>query len=190
MNKRNNIVFVLSAPSGTGKTTVCERVLRKDTGIKRIITITTRKPRTGEKNGRDYEFVSLRKFNAYINKHKFVEYAQVHGEKYGTPKDGLDAILSQHKDAILVIDVQGGLSVKKEMPDAVLIFLKPPSMKSLKERLYKRSLDSEKLIARRLHNAMKEMKSIGLYDYRVLNKDLHEAVNAVLNIIKKERKKH
>lgn len=189
MKKDKQKVFVLSAPSGTGKTTVCGKILNRDKRIRQVCTMTTRKPREGEKNGRDYYFITPGRFNQYVKAGKFLEYADVHGEQYGTPKQGVAGILSRKKDVMLVIDVQGGLSVKKAIPGSVLIFLKPPSIHSLRERLDKRGLDTEKVKKERLRSAQKEMKTASQYDHIVINRYVSKAVDGVLRIIKKERKK-
>lgn len=178
-------VIVLSAPSGTGKTTICSKLLEKDHDLQRVITVTTRKPRKGEKEGREYFFLSRSRFYKRVRTRAFLEYAFVHGDMYGTPRSELTKVWKLKKIPILVIDVQGGLQIKKKIPDAALIFIKPPSMRVLKCRLLKRALDSHITIRHRLKNAQFELTKASQYDYIVTNDTLSRAVKKILSIIGK-----
>lgn len=164
-------------------------LLKHDPQLKRVITVTTRMPRKGEIHGKDYFFLKLNKFIRMRDAGAFLEYALVHGGYYGTPRKEVSAILKQGKDPILVIDVQGGLNIKKLIPRALLIFCVPPTMRSLEIRLKKRGLDSSGTIRDRLRNARNEMKVSSRYDHVVVNRQLPLAVKEILRIIARERQK-
>jgi guanylate kinase len=185
--KRKGFLLVLSAPSGAGKTTICDALLKQDKQLLRSISVTTREPRGQEKHGRDYYFVSPDRFKQLKQKHQFLEWAKVHGHFYGTLKSWVLKQQNLGQDVVLVIDVQGGLVVKKKFPDAVLVFVEPPSLSCLKQRLKKRGTDAENIIQRRLQNARGEMKKAKAYDYRVVNKNLEQAIGEVQAIILAER---
>ena len=185
--KPRPFLMVLSAPSGGGKTTVCQRLLKRQPWLKRCITATTRAPRKGEKNGRDYFFYSREEFQARLRMKGFYEWAQVHGNLYGTPRWEIQEALKKGKSLILVIDVQGGAQVKKKNPEAVLVFLLPPSMKALEKRLKGRGQDAPAVVARRLKAAKKEVASAKRYDYLVLNDRLDHAVEHVEEIARASR---
>jgi len=187
LNEGRGILFVLSAPSGAGKTTVAERVLQECPELRRTISATSRPPRPGEEEGRDYIFLSEEEFRKRIEEGVFLEWACVHGNLYGTPREQVEAALREGQDLLLVIDVQGGMQVKKLFEDAVLIFLVPPSFEVLQERLQKRGTEGTEEVAKRLANAREEMKLWRNYDYVVVNDVLEEAVDKVLSIIKAER---
>jgi guanylate kinase len=169
-------LLVLSAPSGGGKTTVCEKLLKRLPWLKRCITATTRKPRPGEKHGKDYWFLSEAEFQRRIANGGFFEYAQVHGNYYGTPRKEVEAALRKGQSLALVIDVQGGAAVKGQRPDSVLVFLVPPSMGELKRRLFKRASDAADVVRRRLREAARECAAGLNYDYLIVNDDLAETV--------------
>jgi len=185
-------LFVLSAPSGTGKTTVAQKLLSEVSDLKRIVTYTTRSPRPYEQNGVDYVFVSVEEFEKKIEEGFFLEYANVYGNYYGTPKKEIEETINlEKKDALLVIDVQGAFKVKKVFPEAVTIFLLPPSFEELKRRIEGRGyVDSN--VNRRLETAKGEVPCARFFDYIVINDYLNEAVEKVKSIIlsyrvKKER---
>ncbi len=192
-SKKNNdifkgIMFVVSAPSGGGKTTLCKRVLKIVPNLVFSISMTTRSARKGEKNGKDYFFLSENDFGQKIKQEKLSEWAMVHGYYYGTPKDFLEEYLSAGNNVISDIDVQGGLRIKKKYPlNSVLIFIMPPSMKILEKRLRERKKDDEKTIKRRLENARKELKEIKKYDYLIINDNIEEATEHLKNIIISEQ---
>jgi len=181
-------LIVLSSPSGGGKTTIAHELLRKDKNIVRSISCTTRKPRQGEKNGRDYFFVTVTKFKSMTAKKTFLEWAKVHRNFYGTPHHWVEAQLKRGRDVLFVIDVQGGKIIKRKVSDALLIFVKPPSFKVLKARLLGRQSESPEALKVRLNDARGEIKEGKHYDYRVINDRLAHAVSQVREIIKNERK--
>ena len=184
--------LVLSAPSGTGKTTVGELLAAGDSSIVRSVSMTTRPKRSNEQEGADYYFTTHDEFKARILEGAFLEWAEVYeGVLYGTPKEAVERIIRDGDVALLVIDVQGGRSVKAIFPEAVLVFLIPPSLDSLAQRLRQRGLESEEQIQRRLNKAHAEMRFLPAYDYGVDNKDgkQQETVDAIRGIIAAERRR-
>jgi guanylate kinase len=187
--KTKPFLMVLSAPSGAGKTTVCRRLLRLHRGLKRCVTATTRPPRRGEKNGRDYYFLGRKEFLRRLRTGGFYEHAEVAGHFYGTPKAEVEKNLSQGLSLVLVIDVHGGAAVKRKRPDSVLVFLMPPSLHELQARLKSRGTETAKAIRRRLALAGREIKARRDYDYVVVNDNLNEAVRQVSVIYQAEKLK-
>lgn len=175
-------VFIISAPSGTGKTTVAKKVLSQLPDLVRVVTYTTRPPRPGEVDGQDYRFISKEDFEKKIKENYFLEYANVYGNYYGTPKRDIEDILSQGKDALLIIDVQGAFKVKSLIPDAVSIFLLPPSFEELKRRIEGRGY-IDKNLEKRLQTAKEEIPCARYFDYIVINDFLNNAVEKVKAII-------
>ena len=187
---KNGILVVISGPSGAGKGTIVGRILKELDNIGFSTSMTTRSPREGEVEGRDYFFVTEEEFKKAIEEDAFVEYANVHGNYYGTPKSEVASRLGRGMNVLLDIDVQGAMNVKKQMPEGVFIFISPPSMEELRARLEGRGKDSTEDIERRLKNAEGEMKLIDEYDYHVVNDDLDTAVKKVKEIIIKEGSSH
>lgn len=186
--KRKGKIFVISAPSGSGKTTLCEQLLSLDPkGLLRSISATTRPPRAGERKGKDYFFISREAFESKRKKGAFLEWAKVLGNFYGTPREWVEKRLREGKDVILSIDVQGAMQVKKKCPATVLIFVLPPSFKSLKERLRKRSTESNKEISERLNLARQEVSYLPQYDYAVVNDTIKRATEKLKAIVVAER---
>jgi guanylate kinase len=185
--KAPGLLIVISAPSGGGKTTICAGLLKKDPRLVRSISATTREPRGHERAGRDYIFLKERVFQRLVKQGAFLEWAEVHGHCYGTPAREVRLSQARGRDVILTIDVQGGLSVKRQDPRAVLIFINPPSREVLRTRLQGRGTDSRDTIRRRLRNARWEMSQAGAYDYKVVNNTLREAVRQIGTIIAAER---
>ncbi|HID79595.1 MAG TPA: guanylate kinase [Aquifex aeolicus] len=179
-------VYILSAPSGAGKTTVGNLLLREVPYLEKVITVTTRSPREGEKHGVDYYFLSEDEFLKKIEKGEFLEWARVYRYYYGTPKSEVERILSQGKDALLIIDVQGAFQVKEKFPNAVSIFLLPPSLGELKKRL---TLRGEREIEERLEWAKKEIPCAKHFDYVVVNNVLEKAVEEIKSIMLSNRRK-
>jgi guanylate kinase len=185
--KPRPFLMVLSAPSGGGKTTVCAKVLQRLPWLKRCVTATTRAPRQGERNGKDYHFLSAAEFKSRIKAGGFHEWAKVHGNYYGTPRKEIDKALAKGQSLVLIIDVQGGAQVKKKDARAVLVFLLPPSIKALAQRLRGRGQDAPEVLTRRLRDARKELKASAHYDYIVLNDRLDHAVDHVEEIARAAR---
>ena len=188
-NKRGRL-FVISASSGTGKTTLAHELLRRDKNLIASVSYTTRPPRPSERNGRDYYFVTKKEFIAKRSKGHFLEWANVFGKYYGTPKREVDRELSRGRNVLLLIDVQGAKKVKKTRPNAVFIFLSPPSREELKRRLKKRGTESMKEINRRYKVANSEMRQLNdmtLCDYRIVNKKIDTAREVLKGIINAER---
>ncbi|MBQ0105575.1 MAG: guanylate kinase [Armatimonadetes bacterium] len=181
INKKG-ICFVLSGPSGIGKDTVLE-YLKKDYPLNKVVTATTRAKRPGETDGVDYDFMTPEEFEKKIAENYFLEYASFSGNYYGTPKANAEKLLGQGKNALLKIEVQGAVNVKKLMPEAVLIFLAPSSMELLEERLRGRGTDKEEDIIKRLETAKKEMEYIKYYDYLIINENSQETAKTVKNIL-------
>ena len=184
--RKKGILFVVSAPSGAGKTTLLRKVISELGGVHLSVSCTTRAPRPGEQEGVDYFFISRNEFDAMEHAGTFIEWAQVHGDLYGTPRASLER-LQQGDDLVLEIDTQGARKVREEFSDGVLIFIKPPSLEILKGRLRSRGGDSEEAIQARLRNAQKELDQMAWYDYIVVNNKIEEATREVASIIIAER---
>jgi guanylate kinase len=181
--KSSGQLFVLSGPSGVGKSSLRENVRKKLPRLAYSISHTTRPPRHGEREGRDYHFVSEETFLTMREGGAFVEWALVHGNYYGTSVDQLEEQLRQAEDVLLEIDVQGARQVKTRFPHACFIFVLPPDRETLKERLLKRGTEQGEDLETRLENAMGELLEASWYDYLVVNDDLDEAVAALKTII-------
>ena len=177
-------LIVISGPTGSGKTTVCDRLLEEMPDLQYSISFTTRSPRKGEKEGRDYFFIEKEQFEKRIQEGKFLEYAQVFDNYYGTDKDWVNEILEQGKNVLLCIDVQGANQVKKNFEDAILIFLMPPDFEELGRRLRGRGTDGEDQIKKRLDMAKEEMAQVSNYNYMVVNDKLKDSVSDIVHIIK------
>lgn len=186
MSKRPNL-FIVSAPSGCGKTTVVNKVLQSLRGVTRSVSATTRPPRGREKIRRDYYFVSETSFKNKAKKGDFLEWAKNFGYYYGTPKKAVYDKLKKGKDLILTIDVKGALQVRRKMSDCVMIFIAPPSLEELLRRLRKRATDKSKEISKRLRIAKKEISFSRKYDYIIINDKLGDAVRKLKSIIIAER---
>lgn len=178
--------IIVSSPSGAGKTTIVDAVLKRDTSVLRVITATTRAPRTGEKNGVDYHFWTIKQFEQAIKKGQMLEWAQVHTHYYGIPKKSVDDLMKKGICPILVIDVQGARTVKAQYPNAATVFIVPPSLKELKNRILRRN-DNTQDIEIRLETAKKEMQELDRYDYALLNDELAEAVDKMAGIVAAEQ---
>src|SRR5262245_52767067 len=186
---RRGILFIISAPSGTGKTTLCKQLAANVPGLWHSISYTTRKPRPGEEHGREYSFVEESTFQQMIDRHEFVEWARVYGHLYGTPRKTLADKIDQGIDVLLEIDVQGAMQVKKKFDDAVSIFILPPSMAALRQRLQSRASDTTEEIQRRLQKVKEEVWSYREYAYIVRNDDLERSLHDLENIFLGERLK-
>lgn len=176
-------IVILSGPSGVGKDTVIARWKDVDPRVVRVVAYTTREPREGEAEGVDYHFVSVERFQKLAADGAFLEWKRVHDNFYATPLDDLNALLDQGKVAILKIDVQGGVEAMRKRPDAVSIFLLPPSWEELERRIRSRATDDDATIRKRLKNARQEIKSADAYQHRVVNDDLNRAVEEIRRIV-------
>ncbi|MFA6078432.1 MAG: guanylate kinase [Candidatus Omnitrophota bacterium] len=177
-------LFIISAPSGCGKTTLCKKLLEDDLGLVHSTSATTRPPRSGEKNGVDYHFLSEKKFEEMAEAGAFLEYEKNFGYSYGTPKKAIEKDLKKGRSILLSIDVKGAMRIKRIYPDdSVLIFILPPSITALKKRLLSRRSDGEDAISTRLNLAKKEMEYKDRYQYRIVNDRLDTAYRKLKNII-------
>ncbi len=187
--KSPGIVAILSSPSGTGKTTICQRLIAKHDDFVFSISATTRPIRGSEKDGVDYHFISEADFDLMIQENRLAEWAYVFGHRYGTPFSEIQRAVKVNKVLLCDIDVQGGMTLKEKYSEAVTIFLIPPSFTELKRRLFRRKTDSAEQKRVRLETAIKELEYWYRYDYIVLNDDLKQATNEVDMIIAAERAK-
>jgi guanylate kinase len=186
---RRGILFIISAPSGTGKTTLCRQLATNLPGLWHSISYTTRKPRPGEQHEQDYYFIGEQTFREMVARNEFVEWAHVYGHLYGTPWKSLSEKIDQGIDVLLEIDVQGAMQVKKRFEDAVSIFILPPSMAVLRARLQSRASDTPEEIQRRLHKVKEEVWSYREYAYIVRNEDLERSLHDLESIFWSERLK-
>lgn len=182
-------LFVISGPSGVGKTSIIRAVLDRVHNVVFSISCTTRKQRPGEINGVDYYFVTQEEFLRMVDSGKFLEWAKVHDNYYGTPADFVFENVRAGKDVILDIDVQGALSVKKTYPRAKFVFIAPPNFQALHERLKRRGTETEDRIRRRLENARLELSKIPEFEYLIINEDLEQSIESLIAIIHAERLK-
>lgn len=185
--ERAGLLFVISAPSGAGKTSLCKEVIDNLGGLRHSVSYTTRAPRGQEQDGVDYHFVSPQRFDAMVASGEFAEWAQVHGNRYGTAIATLDAARSAGVDLLLDIDCQGAAQLKKNYCHGVFIFILPPSYQELQRRLEGRQTDAPEVIARRMTNARGEIEAARWYDYLVVNDDFAEARSNLLAILAAER---
>ncbi len=185
---RKGKLFVISAPSGAGKSTVLSCVRKRIRNLDFSISCTTRNPRVGEAHGSHYHFVERSLFRKMIEEGAFMEWAEVHGELYGTPRAPIEKAIAKGTDVILDIDVQGGMAIKKIRPEAITIFLLPPSLNELKNRLGGRATESPEQIKLRLANAEKEMGFASSYDHKVVNDKVDQACVEICSLIEDARK--
>ena len=181
------LLIVVSGPSGAGKSITCKRVLEKRPEIQLSVSCTTRAPRTGEVDGENYFFLSDDEFNARVAKQMFLEHAEYLGRQYGTPKDYVLQMINQGKDVILEIEVQGALMVDECCPEAVLVFVLPPSLAVLEERLNMRGTETEEQTRRRLEKAKSELELLNRYDYVIKNDEIDNAADQIIDIISAEK---
>jgi guanylate kinase len=180
-------IFVIAAPSGTGKTTICRRILEADPNLELSVSHTTRKPRAGEVDGMAYHFVDPRRFRELVDEDAFLEHAEYGGNAYGTSWAAIEAPRAAGRDVVLEIEVQGAEQVRKRMDDAVLIFLLPPSLEVLERRLRGRGTDDEDVIQRRMALVDRELAAANLFDFAIINDELDRAVRDVLDVIEAVR---
>ncbi len=187
MIKRRGTLFVVSAPSGAGKTTLCREMRLRLNDLAYSVSVTTRAPRPGEIDGSDVRFVSEAQFREMQGRNEMAEWATVHGNLYGTPAAPLEAALRAGRDVLLDIDTQGAAQLRGRYADAVLVFIVAPSMAELEQRLRERRSDPEAEIARRLGRAREEMMLWRQYDYLIVNRDVKDAMEQLESIIQAER---
>lgn len=184
MKKTKSSVFIISAPSGSGKTTLIEKLLEQIPSLLFSVSHTTRQPREGERDGVDYFFINDAEFNRMISEGRFLEWAQVHGHYYGTSRNMLERAENESRDLILDIDVQGAALVRKELSDAVSIFIMPPSFAALQERLMRRQTDSKEVMQKRLGNAKEEIRRYHEFDFVIINDDIQPAYENLAGILR------
>jgi len=180
------IPFIISGPSGAGKTTLYKLALEKIPNVRHSVSYTTRPPRPGDVDGLDYNFVTEEVFNEMIEAKEFIEHAHIHGNRYGTARADLDGLLSSGSHVLLEIDVQGAQSMRKTLEAGVYVFIAPPSMEVCEQRLSSRGKDSPEVIARRVDAAMEEINHAPAYDYIIINDRLEEAFEGLKAIITAE----
>jgi len=185
--RKEGLVFVVSAPSGAGKTTLCKAITDSLGNLRHSISYTTRRPRPGEKDGRDYFFVTEEKFRGMVQAGDFAEWAEVHSNLYGTSRQALDHIVSKGIDVILDIDTQGAKQIKKTYEKAMFLFILPPSLAVLEERLRNRRSDDGEEIKKRMQRAHEEIREYAMYDYIIINRDFDQALEELRSIIVAER---
>lgn len=186
-NEGRGILFVVSSPSGGGKGTLIQRVLKQVPNLSYSVSFTTRAPRNGEVDGREYFFVSTERFEEMVANQEFLEWAHVHSKRYGTARQQVVREIAEGRDIILEVDVQGAASVRSLIADSVSIFILPPSFEILKQRLQARGTDSPEELELRLRNAPMEMKDYSAFQYVILNDDLDRAANQMSAIVHAER---
>jgi len=181
--KKQGLVFVISAPAGTGKTTLADMLVKEFSRVVESVSFTTRPPRPGEVEGQHYHFVSVEEFQFLAAKGEFIEHVRLYNDYYGTSKSWIESRQKQGKHVLLVIDTQGALALQKSAFKAVYVFVLPPSLEELKERLVLRGTEAGEKIQERLSIADKEMALAKFYDYSIVNDDLQEAYDALKSII-------
>ena len=180
-------LFIVAAPSGAGKTTLVGRLLAEDTNVRHSISFTTRAPRAGEQNGREYQFIDVQQFLAMRERGEFAEWAEVHDNFYGTSRLWLEQRMKEGCDMMLEIDWQGAQQMRRQFPEAVGIFILPPSVAELENRLRLRGADSEDVIARRVAGALGEMRHVGEFDFVIINNDLDGALGELKAAVRASR---
>lgn len=188
MNK--GLLLVVSAPSGGGKGTILGELFKRDSNLVLSVSATTRNPRPGEEHGKQYYFVDREEFEEMIREGKILEYAEYVGNYYGTPKLPVENWLSQGKDVVLEIEVQGGAQIKQLMPDCVSVFIVPPSMSILEKRLRDRGTENDETVRRRLETARQELTRAKDYDYIVINDRLEDAVDDLQAVLRGEKRRY
>jgi guanylate kinase len=182
-------VFIISAPSGSGKSTLVHRLMKTVPSLTFSISYTTRPPRASEVNGTDYVFISRQEFEERLRRAEFLEYAEVFGNYYGTHRSSFEQAMERGHDLVLDIDVQGARQLKVAIPEAISIFVLPPSRQVLEQRLRARSQDSEDVIQRRLKGAAEEVRNYSQYDFVLVNREIEESSARLASIVQAERQR-
>lgn len=186
MNKKG-LLIIVSGPSGAGKGTICKEVLERRSDISISTSATTRQPREGEVDGKSYFFLTRAKFEEMIKNEEFIEYAEVYGNLYGTPKEYVLERLNEGENILLEIDIQGALQVKKRYPQGVYIFILPPSMEELRNRIVNRGSETPESLEQRFSSAFKEIEFVNEYDYYIINDKVSKAADIMESIVVAER---
>jgi guanylate kinase len=181
------LLFVITAPSGAGKSSLIAKLLEDERGLALSVSYTTRAPRPGERNGREYHFVDLPAFEAMLERGEFLESAEVHGHRYGTSQKAIDEVRASGRDLLLEIDWQGAAQVRRLYPESIGIFILPPSMAELERRLRTRAQDTDTVIRRRLNNAAEEMSHAAEFKYAIINNNFDDARLDLRAIVRAER---
>ena len=190
MNSYPGNLFVVAAPSGAGKSSLVKALMELDNRVQPSVSHTTRAPRGQEKHGREYFFASEQEFDAMVAGNAFIEWAHVHGKRYGTSKKAIEERISQGADIVLEIDFQGALQIKQSFANAVLVFILPPSWEELRARLERRGEDTAEVIEKRLHNAAHEMAQVEKFDFVIINELFESALFDLKAIIHAQRLKY
>jgi len=183
----HGLLFVVTAPSGAGKSSLIRALMAADAGVALSVSYTTRAPRPGEQNGREYHFVDPGTFAAMLERGEFLESAEVHGHRYGTSQRVIEQTRASGRDLVLEIDWQGAEQVRRLHPDAIGVFILPPSMAELERRLRARGQDAEAVIRRRMQNAAEEMAHAAEFKYAIINKDFDDALQDLKAVVRAER---
>ncbi|HEY3813019.1 MAG TPA: guanylate kinase [Caulobacteraceae bacterium] len=187
---RRGIALIVSSPSGAGKTSLCRRLTADHEALKLSTSVTTRPPRPGEENGREYHFIDEAQFEGLVAQNAFLEWAEVHGARYGSPRDAVVSALDAGRDVLFDIDWQGARSIAEQMPeDTVRVFVLPPSMLELRRRLYARAQDAPEVIERRLQRAREEIEHWPEYDFVIVNDDFDLSYAELAHIYHSERRR-
>ncbi|MBE6063200.1 MAG: guanylate kinase [Clostridium butyricum] len=186
-NRGKGLLIVISGPSGAGKGTICKSFMERNKDVVLSVSATTRSPRKGEVDGVNYHFMTKEQFKDKIKANDFLEYAEVYDNFYGTPKSNVEELLESGKDVILEIDIQGALKVKENTEDGVFVFILPPSMEELKQRIIKRGSETEESLMKRFKSAYKEINFVSKYNYAVVNDEVETAVEKLESIITAEK---
>ena len=189
MINKKGLLLVVSGPSGTGKGTICKDIVAKHEDINLSISATTRNPRVGEVEGKSYFFKTKEEFEAMVDRGEFLEHAMIYDNYYGTPKKAIFDALDMGRDVILEIEMQGAMQIKEVYPQAVFIFVLPPSLQELRNRIVGRGTETEEQIEKRFNSAYDEIKLLGDYDYFIFNNIVEKSAEEILNILEVEKNK-